>query len=43
MTILELLDAYRTALAFRLRMAELRVEARRAEATLVRAAGLGPP
>lgn len=43
MTILEVLDAYRTALAFRLRMAELRVEARRAEAALARAAGLDPP
>ena len=40
MKILELLDAYRTALAFRLRMIELRVEARRAEAALALATGL---
>ena len=39
MRILELLDAYRTALATRLRTIDLRAEARRAEATLNRAAG----
>ena len=40
MRLLELLDAYRTTVAVRLRLVDLRLEARRAEIGLDRATGV---